>query len=161
MRLQLGLELAADTAVVLAATAAVLVFLDYALRLERSTRLAVLAASLAAVVGLLAARAWRRWRAVSLDELSLAMTLDRYRPGTGQQIADVLQLPDLLDEARRRRPRRRWCGWPSSRRARRWRHRTGGRSGTRDGRPCTRGPCCCGLLVPVAFATVGAPTRRG
>ena len=26
------------------------------------------------------------------------MTLDRYRPGTGQQIADVLQLPDQLNE---------------------------------------------------------------
>ena len=28
------------------------------------------------------------------------MTLDRYRPGVGQQIADVLQLPGLLDEPR-------------------------------------------------------------
>ena len=26
------------------------------------------------------------------------MTLDRHRPGTGQQIADVLQLPELLDD---------------------------------------------------------------
>ena len=26
------------------------------------------------------------------------MTLDRFRPGTGQQVADVLQLPELLDE---------------------------------------------------------------
>ena len=28
------------------------------------------------------------------------MTLDRFRPGIGQQIADVLQLPGLLDEPR-------------------------------------------------------------
>ena len=41
---------------------------------------------------------YRRWRASRLDELSLAVTLDRYRPGVGQQIADVLQLPDLLAE---------------------------------------------------------------
>ena len=39
-----------------------------------------------------------------MDELSLAMTLDRYRPGTGQQIADVLQLPDLLSEPKSASP---------------------------------------------------------
>ena len=39
-----------------------------------------------------------RRRSAGLDELSLAMTLDRFRPGIGQQIADVLQLPDLLGE---------------------------------------------------------------
>ncbi len=98
MWLQLGLELVAEAAVVLAATAMALVFLDYTLRLERSTRFAVLAASLAVIVVVLAARAWRRRRAVALDDLSLAIVLDRFRPGTGQRVADVLQLPDLLDE---------------------------------------------------------------
>src|SRR5262249_17383423 len=35
----------------------------------------------------------------SLDDLSLAMTLDRIRPGTGQHAADVLQLPARLGES--------------------------------------------------------------
>ncbi len=56
---------------------------------------ALLVAGVAIFLGV---RAVRRWRASRLDELSLAVTLDRYRPGVGQQIADVLQLPDLLDE---------------------------------------------------------------
>ncbi len=43
-------------------------------------------------------RSLPRFRAARLDDLSLAMTLDRYRPGTGQQVADVLQLPEQLDE---------------------------------------------------------------
>ena len=40
-----------------------------------------------------------------------------------------------------RRPRRPWCGWPFSRRARPWPSPTGERSGTASGRPCTPGPC--------------------
>ena len=88
-----------DAAVVLAATAAVLVFLDWWLRLGLPARLVLLAiaawrrSSPSSLV-----RAVRRWRSSRLDDLSLAMTLDRFRPGTGQQVADVLQLPDLLDE---------------------------------------------------------------
>ena len=70
-----------------------------ALRLERSTRLA---------------RAGRESRGIRrrlgravrggagghcrLDDLSLAIVLDRFRPGTGQRVADVLQLPELLTE---------------------------------------------------------------
>ncbi len=50
----------------------------------------------------------RRWfprfRAMRLDDLGLAMTLDRVRPGTGQQVADVLQLPDQLGDDRSTSP---------------------------------------------------------
>jgi len=98
VRLQLALEFAADAAIVLTATAALLVFLDWWARFSVPVRLIVLMLSLGGVVSLLGVRAVRRWRSSRLDELSLAVTLDRYRPGVGQQIADVLQLPDLLGE---------------------------------------------------------------
>jgi hypothetical protein len=84
---------------VLVATGAVLVLLDWFFRLGLPARLSLLVLSLAGILGFLGARAVRRWRSAGLDELSLAMALDRYRPGTGQMIADVLQLPGLLDEA--------------------------------------------------------------
>jgi hypothetical protein len=99
LRLQLILEFAADLAAVLAVTAAVLVFLDWWFRFGLPVRILLLVLSLAGVFGFLVVRALRRWRSSRLDELSLAMTLDRHRPGTGQQIADVLQLPDLLSES--------------------------------------------------------------
>ena len=98
LRLQLVLEFAVDAAAVLVATAAVLVFLDWWFRFGVAVRVALLMLSLAGILGFLGVRAYRRWRSAGLDELSLAMTLDRYRPGTGQQIADVLQLPELLGE---------------------------------------------------------------
>ncbi len=80
------------------ATAAVLVFLDWWFRFGVAVRILLLILSVAAVAAFLGVRAVRRWRSSRLDELSLAMTLDRFRPGVGQQIADVLQLPDLLGE---------------------------------------------------------------
>jgi hypothetical protein len=98
LRLQLALEFAADMAIVLTATAALLVLLDWWFRFSLPVRLVLLSLSLASVCVFLGLRALKRWRSSRLDELSLAMTLDRYRPGTGQQIADVLQLPDLLSE---------------------------------------------------------------
>ncbi len=98
LRLQLALELAVDAAVVVTATAAVLVVLDWWSRFGLAVRLALLTTSLAAIGVFLAVRAVRRWRSWRLDELTLAMILDRFRPGTGQQVADVLQLPDLLDD---------------------------------------------------------------
>ena len=98
LRLQLALEFAADMAIVLTATAALLVLLDWWFRFSLPVRLVLLSLSLAGVFTFLGVRALKRWRSSRLDELSLAMTLDRYRPGTGQQIADVLQLPDLLSE---------------------------------------------------------------
>jgi len=98
LRLQLALELAADAVTVLAATAALLVLLDWWFRFSLPVRVVLLILSLAGILVYLGVRAARRWRASRLDELTLAMTLDRYRPGTGQQIADVLQLPDLLSD---------------------------------------------------------------
>ena len=98
LHLQLVLELATDAAIVLTATAALLVFLDWLFRFGLPVRWSCSAL-----------RVWGFWRSWAfartgggdtsrLDELSLAVTLDRYRPGVGQQIADVLQLPDLLAE---------------------------------------------------------------
>ena len=95
--LELALELAAETAGILAATGVALVLFDWWLRPGRSTRLTLLLASLTGVMLLLAGRIWRRWRAARVDDLSLAVILDRFRPGTGQRVADVLQLPHLLD----------------------------------------------------------------
>ena len=87
-----------DVAVALVVTAAVLVFLDWWLRLSVPVRWSVLCVSLGGILVFLVVRAVRRWRSSRIDELSLAMTLDRYRPGTGQQVADVLQLLDVLGE---------------------------------------------------------------
>ncbi|MFI5461551.1 MAG: hypothetical protein ACHRXM_39700 [Isosphaerales bacterium] len=98
LRLQLSLEFAADAVTVLTATAALLGLLDWWFRFGLPVRIVLLMLSVAGLLVFLGLRAVRRWRASRLDELSLAMTLDRYRPGTGQQIADVLQLPDLLSD---------------------------------------------------------------
>jgi hypothetical protein len=97
LRLQLALELAAETAALLAAVGAALVLLDWSLRPGRSARLVVLMVSLAGVVLVLAWRLWQRSGGARVDDLSLAVVLDRFRPGTGQRVADVLQLPELLD----------------------------------------------------------------
>lgn len=96
LNLQLTLEFLADAAVAMVVTAAVLVFLDWWLRLSTSVRFILLISSVTGMLLFLGVRAARRWQASRLDELSLAMTLDRHRPGTGQQIVDVLQLPDLI-----------------------------------------------------------------
>jgi hypothetical protein len=98
LHLQLTLEFLADAAVIVAVTGALLVFLDWWFRFSVPVRGILLLASLTGVIVLLSVRAARRWRTSRTDELSLAVALDRYRPGLGQQIADVLQLPDLLDE---------------------------------------------------------------
>jgi hypothetical protein len=98
LRMELLLELAADAMIVLAGTAAILVFLDWWLRFGVTVRAILLTLALLGVLAFLGVRALSRYRAARLDELTLAMTLDRHRPGTGQQIADVLQLPELLDE---------------------------------------------------------------
>lgn len=95
--LQSALEFALDAALVLAGGGAILVLLDWWFRFEAPSRLALLALAGTAALAFLAARGARRWRESRPDDLSLAMTLDRFRPGTGQQIADVLQLPGLLD----------------------------------------------------------------
>ncbi|MGP0064590.1 MAG: hypothetical protein ACLQGP_13455 [Isosphaeraceae bacterium] len=96
LKLQLTLEFLVDGVIGLVAMAAVLVFLDWWFRLSPSVRFILLISSVTGLLLMLGARAARRWDSSRLDELSLAMTLDRYRPGTGQQIVDVLQLPELL-----------------------------------------------------------------
>jgi hypothetical protein len=97
---QLALEFASDAALVVTGVAAVLVFLDWWFRFDLPARLFLLILAVVGVIAFLGVRAVRRWRASRVDELSLAVILDRYRPGVGQQIADVLQLPGLLDEPR-------------------------------------------------------------
>jgi hypothetical protein len=78
----------------------VLVGLDYGFRLGLTTRELLLLLSLYGLIAVLVIRSLPRVRASKLDDLSLAMTLDRVRPGTGQEVADVLQLPGLLTEER-------------------------------------------------------------
>ena len=98
LRLQLFLEFIADLVAVLAAVGAVFILLDWWFRFGVPARATFLALCLVGITALLVSRAYKRWRSSRLDELSLAMTLDKHRPGTGQQIADVLQLPGLLSD---------------------------------------------------------------
>lgn len=96
--LQLELEMAVEAVSLIVAAGAVLVLIDWWLKLGLSSRVVLLAMVASAVVALVIARALRNAKAARLDDLSLAMILDRHRPGTGQKIADVLQLPSLLDD---------------------------------------------------------------
>ena len=98
LRLQMALETALDVAALMVAAGAVLVALDWWLRLGLTTRQVLLGITLAGIAAALLIRCRPRLRAAQLDDLALAMTLDRVRPGTGQQVADVLQLPGQLDE---------------------------------------------------------------
>ncbi|WP_337174073.1 hypothetical protein [Paludisphaera sp.] len=96
LRLQLALELLTEALAATVAIGALLVTLDWLLRPGLPARGALLAVAVAAILALIVARAARRWRSARLDDLSLALTLDRLRPGLGQRVADVLQLPDQL-----------------------------------------------------------------
>jgi hypothetical protein len=98
LRLQMTLEFVLETVAILVATAAILVVLDWWFRPGTTARIILLELVLIGVVPFILIRAFRRWQAARLDDLSLAMVLDRFRPGTGGRIADVLQLPDLLRE---------------------------------------------------------------
>jgi len=100
LRLQMALEFALDAAAMTAAAGAALVALDWWLRLGLATRQSVLGLTLAGIAAALLVRSAPRLRASRLDDLALAMTLDRVRPGTGQQVADVLQLPGQLADSR-------------------------------------------------------------
>jgi len=99
LRLQLALETALDAACLAAALALTLMAIDYVARPGLPARRALLGLGSLAALAALAVRSAPRLRAARLDDLALAMTLDRFRPGTGQQVADVLQLPGLLDRA--------------------------------------------------------------
>ena len=96
MLLEFVLDAVAGTVV----AAVVLVALDAWLRLGLTPRQVLLSISLAGLAVALLIRMFPRLRAATLDDLSLAMTLDRIRPGIGQQAADVLQLPELLGQPR-------------------------------------------------------------
>src|SRR5262249_54275078 len=159
LRLQLALEVAADAVVILAATAAILGILHLWVRLGLPARPLLLSLSLVGIVAFLGVRALWRWRSSRLDELSLAVTLDRYRPGVGQLVADVLQLPDLLSEPRAsaspamvRLAVRRACSaladsdWRSL-----WNRRRTARHA---------GILLFGLMVPVAFGWVAPESAR-
>jgi len=100
LRLQMALEVALDATAGMVLAGAVLVALDAWLRLGLSTRQILLGIGSLGIAAALLVRSLPRLRAARLDDLSLAMTLDRIRPGTGQQVADVLQLPGQLDDAR-------------------------------------------------------------
>ena len=138
-----------------------LVFLDWLFRFGLPVRSCLLtlwrASGSSAFLGV---RAFRRWRASRLDELSLAMTLDRFRPGVGQQVADVLQLPDLLDEpgaigVAGDGPAGRSAGVRGAGRV-----RLATRSGTAGGRRCMPGALVAGLLVPSVFGLVAPHAAR-
>ena len=92
------IEFVLETATVLVATAAILVLLDWWFRSGVTARIIFLELVLLGVVPFVLIRGFRRWRASRLDDLTLAMVLDRFRPGIGGRIADVLQLPDQLGE---------------------------------------------------------------
>jgi len=75
--------------------AAASLMLDRLFRFELSTRLALLALGAGALVWVAVQRLVRP-ALVKLDDLDLAELLNRRAPGVGQQIANVLQLPELL-----------------------------------------------------------------
>ena len=81
------------SAVVLAAAASLV--LDRLLRFNLPTRLGLLAIALAAILALIVRRLVRPLL-LPLENLDLAELLDRRSPGVGQQISNVLQLPELL-----------------------------------------------------------------
>src|SRR3954454_7830668 len=99
LQLQMALEFALDAAIALVAPASVLVFLDWWFRLGLPARLVLLDSFILGVIPFAFVRALRRWGATELDDLSVAVTFDRFRPGTGGRVAAVLQLPDQLEES--------------------------------------------------------------
>ena len=158
LRWELALELAADAAIVFAGSAAILVFLDWWFRFGVPVRLILLSLTLAGVLAFLGIRAFRRLQASRLDELTLAMTLDRHRPGTGQQIADVLQLPQLLDESET-------TVSPAMVRLAVQRQRRTGRLGFAhalepEAQGIVTGALILGLLVPLCFAAIAPRVAR-
>ncbi|HEV3136600.1 MAG TPA: hypothetical protein VGZ26_01830, partial [Pirellulales bacterium] len=85
------------SALMLAAGASLM--LDWLLRFNLPTRLGLLAIAVAAI-SVLAMRRLVRPLLLPLADLDLAELLDRRRAGVGQQISNVLQLPDLLASER-------------------------------------------------------------
>ena len=100
LQIQMALEILLDEVVAAVLVAALLVGLDAWLRLGLTTRQVLLYVGVGVALLALARRWFPRFRAMRMDDLDMAMTLDRVRPGTGQQVADVLQLPDQLGDDR-------------------------------------------------------------
>ena len=98
LQLQMALEFALDVVSVFVAAAALLIFLDWWFRLAVGSRLVLLIVSIIALIPFALYRSYVRWRSSHLDDLSLAMMLDTFRPGTGGRVADVLQLPGQLGQ---------------------------------------------------------------
>jgi hypothetical protein len=99
MRAHLFWEGLAWTVAAVVGLAALSLLIDRWLRPELSSRLVLLALAAAAV----AAVAWRLLitpMGLKLADLDLAELLDRRLPGTGQRIANVLQLPELLERGK-------------------------------------------------------------
>ncbi|MBI3839430.1 MAG: hypothetical protein HY288_16040 [Planctomycetia bacterium] len=80
-------------------TAGASLALDWLLRFNLPTRMGMLAIAVAAI-SVLAVRRLVRPLLLPLADLDLAELLDRRCPGVGQQISNVLQLPDLLASER-------------------------------------------------------------
>src|SRR5262245_34406884 len=96
VRSQLALEGAFWTLAAVATFVAVSFAVDRLLRLGLPARVALLVLSLAAIAYV----CYRRLiepLSVRLDDLDLAVLLDRRLPGVGQRVASVLQLPKLLE----------------------------------------------------------------
>ena len=100
VRLQMALEFALVAASGAVALGVALVALDYWLRFGLTTRQVLGRAGLAGLLFGLGGLVLARLRAGRLDDIGLALLLDRVRPGTGQQVADVLQLPAQIDDER-------------------------------------------------------------
>lgn len=79
----------------LVALAAGSLVLDRWLQFGLAVRIALLAIAIV-TLGAIAVRCLLIPLATRFDTLDLAWVLDRFRPGTGQQIATVIQLPDVL-----------------------------------------------------------------
>jgi hypothetical protein len=153
------LEFLLDAVAAMVVVAVILVALDAWLRLGLTSRQILLGVCLAGMIVALAIRLIPRFRAATLDDLPLAMTLDRLRPGIGQQAADVLQLPALLGENRPDESpalvhlavRRASEALSAAERESRWNW----------GRTAVRGLILFGaLVVPVAFALIAPAAAR-
>jgi hypothetical protein len=87
-----GLAWTCGTALVVAAAS---LALDWLLRFHLPVRIVLMTIGIAALI-VVAYRRLVRPVVLKLDDLDLAVVVDRRRPGVGQWVANVLQLPDLV-----------------------------------------------------------------
>jgi hypothetical protein len=98
VRAHLAIEGLFWLALVMVGLAALSLSADLAVRFELSTRVALVALGACLLVALALARLIRP-QLLRLDDLDLAAVLDRRRPGVGEKMANVLQLPELTRDA--------------------------------------------------------------